>query len=415
MTRKILFGVLTTFIAGMLVAIGFLGRMVLEPTSVRAAVGGSSAAATAANARAVDQDFAILNEIAKVLGEDFVQADQAKATVLRDGAIDGIFAALKDPHSQYITPADYALQKNDFEGAFEGIGATVSKVDDYLVIVTPLPNTPAEKAGVKAGDTILTVDGESAKGWTVEQGVTRIRGVAGTSVKLGIRHSDGKEETLSVKRASIQQASVSTTPPGGKIVDADGKDVTDYTYIQIRSFTRTTPDEMQKALDAVSKSSAKGIVLDLRGNPGGLLVETTKVVDMFLDKGEIVTQVDRAGKQETISATSGVLTNLPIVILQDQFSASGAELLAAALKENGRATIVGTRSFGKGTVNHLRELSNGGAVYVSIARWLTPAHNQIEANGVQPNVTITPTQADIQAKRDVWMFRAIESLRSVTR
>jgi len=407
---KVLFGVLGTLVAVLLVAIGFLGRIVMEPARTQAP--DAAAKANAANAQAVDQDFAILSEIAKVLGEDFVQADQAKSSTLRDGAIEGIFAALKDPHSTYITPEDYAISKNDFEGAFEGIGATVSKQDDWLVIVQPLPNTPAERAGLKPGDVILAVDGESAQGWTVEKGVLHIRGVAGSSVKLSIRHTDGKEETLSVQRASIKQASVSNVPPGGKLMDSSGKEVTDYAYIQIRSFTRTTPDEVQKAIDAANKAKAKGIILDLRSNPGGLLNETVQVADMFLDKGTIVTQVDRAGTEQTAAAKAGVLTDLPVVVLQDQFSASGAELLAAALKENNRATVVGTRSFGKGTVNHLRELSNGGAVYVSIARWLTPARNQIEAQGVQPNIDVSPTQEDIQARRDIWAYRAIDALRA---
>lgn len=414
MSNKILFGVLGTMIAALLVAIGFLGRVVTEPVRSHAAAAAATQA-DAANADSVDKDFVLLGEIAKVLGADFVEVDRAKSGLLRDGAIQGIFEALKDPHSTYITPNEYAMQKNDFEGAFEGIGATVAKQDDFLVIVTPLPNTPAEKAGLKPGDTILAVDGDSAKGWTVEQGVLRIRGRAGSSVKISIRHTDGKEETLTIPRASIKQASVNNTPPGGKLMDGSGKEATDYAYFQIRSFTRTTPDEVQKAIEAANRSGAKGIILDVRGNPGGLLNETIQVVDMFLDKGEIVTQVNRAGSTQTATAKPGVLTTLPLVILQDQFSASGAELLAAAIKENGRGTIVGTRSFGKGTVNHLRELSNGGAVYVSIARWLTPARNQIEAQGVRANIEVQPTPDDIQARRDVWVQRAIDALRSGVR
>ena len=408
MLSKVLFGVLGTFIAILLVAIGFLGGVISESPRPSAAV----AVAATANAGAVDKDFGILTEIAKVLGEDFVEADKAKSNLLLDGAIQGLFAPLKDPHSTYISPSDYALQKNDFEGAFEGIGATVAKQDDWLVIVQPLPNTPAEKAGLKPGDLILAVGADSAKGWTVEQGVIRIRGVAGTSVKLTIRHTDGKEETLSIQRASIKQASVATIPPGGKVMDSAGKEVTDYAYIQIRSFTRTTPDEIKMAIEAANKSGAKGIILDVRGNPGGLLNETIQIADMFLHKGDIVTQVDRSGATQTASAKPGVLTNLPLVMLQDQFSASGAELLAAAIKENNRGTIIGTRSFGKGTVNHLRELSNGGAVYVSIARWLTPARNQIEAQGVRPNIEVAPTADDITARRDIWMFRAVDTLRA---
>ena len=409
--NKVLIGIATTLVGVLLVAVGFMGRMAVDRLGGVTVPAVTANKADAANAAEVDKDFGILGEIAKVLGEDFVESEKAKAGTLRDGAIQGIFEALNDPHSTYIAPEDYALRKNDFEGAFEGIGATVSKQGDWLVIVTPLPNTPAEKAGLKPGDQILSVDGDSAKGWTVEQGVGRIRGKAGTSVKLGIKHADGKEEMLTIQRASVKQASVSTTPPTGKVTDSTGAEVTDYAYIQIRSFTKTTPDELKTAIEAATKAGTKGLILDVRGNPGGLLKETVDIVDMFLDKGEIVTQVDRSGGTVIASAKQGTLTNLPVVILQDQFSASGAELLAAAIKENQRGTVVGTRSFGKGTVNHLRELSNGGAVYVSIARWLTPARNQIEAQGVQPNVLVAPTQEDITARRDIWVFRAIDTLR----
>ena len=398
MLRKILFGVLIAFTGVLLVSIGFLGRMFVERP----------------NDKAVDQDFAILSEIAKVLGQDFVQPELATAPHLRDGAIEGIFAALEDSHSQYFDPEEYSLQRTDLDGSFEGIGATVAQQGDWLVIVQPLPDSPAEKAGIKAGDLILSVDGESAKGWSSQQGVGRIRGLSGTTVKLGIKHTDGREETLSIKRAPITQASVITVPPGpgGKLTNSTGAEVTDYAYIRIRSFTRSTPGEMEKALTAVGSSKAKGIILDLRGNPGGLLKETIDIADMFLESGDILTQVDRDGGKQTASAKPGVLTKLPVVILQDQFSASGSEVLAAAIKENNRGTIVGTRSFGKGTVNHFRTLSNGGAVYVSIARWLTPSGNQIEANGVQPNILVAPTQDDIQAKRDIWAFKAIDSLRA---
>ena len=414
MVRKLLFGALGTLIAGLLVAIGVLGHMVFADPSSARVLDAAASKANASNADAVDRDFALLHEIAKVLGQDFVQANQAGATVLRDGAIRGIFEALKDPHSFYADPDEHALQKRDFEGTFEGIGATVQKLDDFLVIVQPMPDSPAEKAGLKPGDVILSVDGESAKGWTVEKGVPRIRGVAGSTVRLAVRHSDGKEETLSIRRASIKQASVGTRPPGanGKLIDSSGTEATDYAYIQIRSFTRSTPDEVRKAIEAAHRANARGIILDVRGNPGGYLTETVEIADMFLDKGEIYSQVDRAGNRETATADRAVLTSLPVAVLQDQFSASGAELLAAALKENGRATIVGTRSFGKGTVNHLRELSNGGAVYVSIARWLTPARNQIEGQGVRPNIEVQATQDDIQAHRDIWVHRAIDALRA---
>ena len=404
--RNALVGVVAVLVAVLLVTAGFLGRVLTETA------GAAGLPVKAATSDSVTKDFAILPEIATILGEDFVEAAKARPELMRDGAIKGIFEALADPHSQYLTPQEYALSKGDFEGAFEGIGATVSKQGDFLVIVRPIPQSPAEKAGIKPGDVILAVNDENAMGWSVEQGVLRIRGKRGTVVKLKIRHADGKEETIEIKRDSIAVESVSTDPPGGALKDAQGNTVSDLAYIRIRSFTRTTPDEFQKAVKAAEAAKMKGIIIDVRGNPGGLLGETVAIADMLLDKGNVVTQVDRAGKEQTSSARAGVITNLPIVVEQDEFSASGAELLAAALKENGRAKVVGTRSFGKGTVNHIRELSNGGAVYVSIARWLTPARVQIEGNGVQPDVAVALTPEDITALRDVPTHKAIDILRA---
>jgi carboxyl-terminal processing protease len=171
-------------------------------------------------------------------------------------------------------------------------------------------------------------------------------------------------------------------------------------------------EAIDQLLDA--NPELRGLILDLRSNPGGLLVETAQTADLFLEGGIILVQVDRDGTEREFSAQSGTITDLPIVILQDEFSASGSEVLAAALSENDRATIVGTRSFGKGTVNHARELPNGGAVYVSIARWLTPQRNQIEGLGITPDVEVNITLEDIEAGRDVAMYRAIDVLRADT-
>lgn len=397
---------MAALIGVLLVASGFLVRVVTEPTSDTA----PAATAVAANPEASNDSWAVLAEIAGVLQSDFVEPDATDTAVLQDGAIRGLFEALNDPHSTYIDPDTFALSKDDFEGAFQGIGATVSQQDGFIVIVQPLPDTPAERAGLSAGDIILEVDGESAEGWSVEEAVLRIRGPIGTTVSLTIRHGDGIVETLDIERDAIEVASVSTAPPGGVLRDADGNTVTDIGYIRISSYTRTTPQELEDAIAAAEAAGVRGLILDVRSNPGGLLQETVEIADMLLDGGDIVTQVERDGSERTASAREGMVTALPIVVVQDGFSASGAELMAAALQENGRAQVVGEPSFGKGTVNRAIELSNGGAVYVSIARWLTPARNQIEGRGVIPDVEVTLTIEDIDASRDVAVIRAIELL-----
>ena len=404
--RNVLLAVLTTMVAFLLVAVGFLARVMVEPEAETIQV-----AAPAETLVQTTIDYQLIGEILAILEQDFVEPDRVDYEYLFEGAIQGVFDALGDPHSTYIDPDTWAISRDDFSGTFQGIGATVAKPGDFVVIVRPLPGTPAEEAGILAGDIILEVDGEDAEGWSRDKAVLRIRGLSGTTVELLVRHTDGTEELIAIVRSEIFVASVVTTPPGGLLLDAEGNEATDIGYLAIRSFTQLTPGEVSDVIKAAIDRGVRGLIIDVRSNPGGLLIETTEVADMFLDEGIILIQVNRSGREDRIEARHGQITDLPVVILQDEFSASGSELFAAALQENGRAKVVGTRSFGKGTVNQARELSNGGAIYVSIARWLTPARNQIEGLGVTPDIEIVLTADDIEQGRDIAVFRAIDLLR----
>ena len=404
--RNVLLAVLTTMVAFLLVAVGFLARVVVEPEAETIQV-----AAPAETLVQTTIDYQLIGEILAILEQDFVEPDRVDYEYLFEGAIQGVFDALGDPHSTYIDPDTWAISRGDFSGTFQGIGANVAKPGDFVVIVRPLPGTPAEEAGILAGDIILKVDGEDAEGWSLDKAVLRIRGPRGSTVELLVRHTDGTEELIAIVRGEIFVASVVTTPPGGLLLDAEGNEATDIGYLAIRSFTQLTPGEVSDVINAAIDRGVRGLIIDVRSNPGGLLIETTEVADMFLDEGIILIQVNRSGREDRIEARQGQITDLPVVILQDEFSASGSELFAAALQENGRAKVVGTRSFGKGTVNQARELSNGGAIYVSIARWLTPARNQIEGLGVTPDIEIVLTADDIEQGRDIAVFRAIDLLR----
>ena len=426
--QTLLVGVLAVFIAALLVAVGFLARVVIEgdpepvtqiqTVEVTATPAADDAAADADDADQPgvfsDIDAALLDEIIEILEDDFVEPDLIDRQLLLEGAINGLFQALGDPHSVYIDPQTYAVSRDDFSGAFEGIGATVSRQDNYVVIVRPLPNTPAERAGVRAGDIILAVDGEDAEGWSVEKAVLRIRGRRGTEVDITVRHTDGTEETITIVRDNILVASVDTAPPGGILKDSAGDEVTNIGYIRIRSFTQRTPQELTDLVRQLEDTGdIDALILDVRANPGGLLDETAETADLFLDDGTILVQVDRSGTEQVYRADRNIVTHLPIAVVQDEFSASGSEVLAAAIQENGRGIVVGSTSFGKGTVNRARDLSNGGAVYVSIARWLTPDRNIIEGRGVIPDIEVTLTADDIEADRDLAVYRAIEALRAM--
>ena len=357
-----------------------------------------------------DIGFGILDEIFAILEEDFVNPEALDPELLKLGAINGILQALGDPHTVYIDPESYELGIDVISGTFQGIGAQVEQdpVTGAIVIVTPFRDSPAENAGVRAGDIVRTVDGESTDGWTVAQAVRRIRGPEGTEIALGIEHSDGSTEDVSIARGTIVIPTVFTPP----IEDEAGNPVSDLAYIELQQFTDQAVADLGEELDRVVEEGYGGVILDLRRNPGGGLDATIRTADMFLDDGVIIVEVSREGEESVTSANpGGPATEIPVVLLVGPGSASGSEVLACALRDNDRATLVGEPTFGKGSVNHLRELSDNGALYVTIARWECPSGEQIEAVGIEPDVEIVFTEDDIEANRDVQLFAAIDYMR----
>ncbi len=357
-------------------------------------------------------NFGNLNQIMSLLQQKYIEPDRLDRDTLYQAAINGMLQTLSDSGVFYVDPNTVKTSVGP-SGKFEGIGATVSSQNHQIVIVAPIPNTPAERAGLKAGDVILAVDGESTEGWTQEKAVIKIRGPKGTKVTLKVRHLDGREQTLEIERDEIKVPSVTMTPPGGALRDGAGSTITDVGYIHIREFTETTNDEVQKALRDSVNSGKKGVILDLRNNPGGLLNTTVDVASQFLDGGAtVLSERERDGSERTFKAhAGGIATKLLVVIIMNRFSASGSEVLAAALHDNGRATIIGEKSFGKGTVNISNDLKDGGQLYISIAKWLTPKGQQIDGVGIRPDIDVRLTNEDIDAARDVQLFKAIDMLR----
>jgi len=357
-------------------------------------------------------DFNTLNEILDILRSEYFDRDKLDDQLLYQAAIDGIIESLADTGTFYIDPTSNQLAIG-LSGTFEGIGATVSEQNDRIVIVAPFVGSPAEAAGIASGDVIVAVDGESTDGWSVDKAVLRIRGPKGTEVTLVVRHVDGAEEELTITRDEVRVQSVTTQPPGGVLRDASGGEVTDLAYMRIAEFNQNTPGEVETAARAAEESAKRGLILDLRANPGGLLKETVDTADLFLDEGTILIEVDREDQETFYQARpGGAALTVPIVILQDQFSASGSEVLAAALKDNGRAIIIGSTSFGKGTVNSSRELSDGGALFVTIRHWLTPKGVQIDGVGITPDIEVMPGPLDPEydPANDLQILRAIDHL-----
>ncbi len=363
------------------------------------------------NGGQASEGYSILDEIQQVLEEDFVNPDAVDSKILREGAIGGVIDSLGDAHTVYISPEDYALGIDIISGSFEGIGAQVdqNRATGEIVIVAPFRGSPAEKAGILPGDVILAVDGESTEGWSVAEAVKRIRGQQGTPVDLTIRHSDGEEVDLTIERDTIVIPTVYTKD----LTDESGNAVTDLAYIEIQQFTNETVGELRTNLNRIVDAGYKGLILDLRRNPGGGLDSTVQVADMFLDGGTVLTQVDRDGKETVYDAKSGgEAVGLPVAILVGPGSASGSEVLSGALRDHGIAKLIGETTFGKGSVNHLRELSDGGALYVTIARWLTPNGEQIEGVGLTPDVKVEPSEEELITGEGPQLYAAINYLHS---
>lgn len=358
-----------------------------------------------------DTDFKNLNDIYKLLQSKYVDPDLVDRETLYQAAINGLLQSFPDSGTFYVDPNTVKTSVGP-SGKFEGIGATVAAQNGQIVIVAPIENTPAERAGLKPGDAILEVDGESTEGWTQEKAVIKIRGPRGSTVTLKIRH-DKEEKTIEIERDEIKVQSVTTQPPGGALKDGSGADITDIAYIHIREFSEPTKDEMQKALKDAVSAGKKGIILDLRNNPGGLLRTTADIADEFLDANQtILMERERDGSEQKFSShAGGAATQIPVVIIMNRFSASGSEVLAAALHDNNRGTIIGEKSFGKGTVNVSNDLKDGGQLYISIAKWLTPNGVQIDGVGIRPDVEVKLSDEDIDLRRDVQLFKAIDALR----
>ena len=373
---------------------------------------GSSSNVNVGNVLDGDVDFDTLQQIVDILRDEYFDREALDEELLFEAAITGMLDSLADTGTFYIDPTSYELSLGP-SGSFEGIGATVSQQDNNIVIVTPFEGSPAERAGLVPGDIILAVDGESIVGWPLDRAVLTVRGPRGSEVTLTILQLDGSEEDFLIVREEIEVNSVGTSPPGGVLRDEAGNEVTDVQYMRILQFTERTPSEVEEVVRAAEESGMRGLIIDLRGNPGGLFDETLDTTDLFLDEGIMLIEVDDDNDELVFRASEGgAALNIPIVILMGPLSASGSEVLAAALKDNGRAIIIGETSFGKGTVNRARQLDDGGALFVTIRHWLTPKGVQIDQVGIRPDVEVTPGLFDplYDPFADVQIFSALDHL-----
>ena len=325
-----------------------------------------------------------------ILNKEHVDRNSFDSEEFEESAIKGLISSVDDQHTAYIDPVVLEIEQTDLSGEFEGIGAHVRiREDGAIQIISPIEGGPAESAGIKPGDIILSVDGESLEGSSLLEAVSMIRGPRGSSVELLVKHVGQLDPVLiSVVRDVIAHPSV--------LVRSEPED--EIAHIRITEFKGDTPERLREVLTQISEDSAEGLTLDLRNNPGGYLQQVFRIADMFLGKSVIL--IEQRKDEEVIweSSKGGIAVDIPLVILVNRYSASGSEILMGAFQDSGRATAIGERTFGKGTVNMFKKLSNGGGLYMSIGRWYTPDRRIIEGEGLEPDIEVIdrdPKEADI--------------------
>lgn len=307
---------------------------------------------------------------------------------LIESAINGMLSSL-DPHSSYLDAKSFRYMTEQTKGKFGGLGIEVTMEAGVVKVVSPIDGNPAQKAGIKPGDYITMIDGEQVMGMTLDEAVSKMRGKLGTKVKLQIRRPNEKPFDVTLKRDEIKIQSVKG--------DIKEKDVI---YVRISSFNEEVDVMVKKAVEKAQKNlknKAKGLVLDLRNNPGGLLDQAIAVSDLFLDKGEIVSTRSRNEEDNVkYSAKEGdILSGLPIVVVINDGSASASEIVAGALQDHKRAIVLGEKSFGKGSVQTLIPLANYGAMRLTTARYYTPSGRSIQAKGIEPDVLVKPAKVEV--------------------
>ncbi|PIP17475.1 MAG: peptidase S41 [Parcubacteria group bacterium CG23_combo_of_CG06-09_8_20_14_all_35_9] len=349
-----------------------------------------------------DVDFDLFWDVWKLVKEKYY-GQPVNEVKLFYGSIAGIVAALEDPYSVFLDPETAQKFSQELSGSFEGIGAEIGIKDERLTIIAPLPDTPAEKSGLKAGDKVYKIDDFDTANIFLELAVNLIRGKKGTQVRLTIMREGLKEPIeIAITRDTIVIEAVKWEMVGKK---------RDIAYIKISTFNENTEPNFNKAIEEILTLNPKGLILDLRNNPGGFLDVAIKVADKWIKNQVVVVEKFGEDKSQEFRATNNaVLEDIKTIVLVNKGSASGSEIVTGALQDWQKATIIGEKTFGKGSVQDFERLKDGSAVKLTIAQWLTPKGRLINEEGITPDIEIKLTEEDFNSDKDPQLGKAIELL-----
>lgn len=357
-------------------------------------------------AKPLDTDFSLFWDAWSRIQEKSAQSSALNPQKMVYGAIKGMVDSLGDPYTVFFNPEDTKKFLEDVGGSFEGVGMEIGIKNDQLQVVSPIEGTPAQKAGLRAGDAIVQIDETATQGLSIEEAVSRIRGPKGTKVKLIVFRKGWKEpKEFQIQREVIQVPSLKLEMKEGGVA-----------YVKIYQFSEKAGRDFRDAALEIQKTGASKIILDLRGNPGGYLDISQEIAGWFLKRGQVVVIEDftSIGKKKEYKAQGNeMFASTPMVILIDEGSASASEILAGALKDNRNIQLVGKKSFGKGSVQELESLKDGSSLKITVANWLSPAGHLLSKKGLDPDVAVEMTDKDIEEGKDPQLEKAIEIVKGM--
>ncbi|MCZ7573823.1 MAG: S41 family peptidase [Ardenticatenaceae bacterium] len=380
-------------------ASGFVQSTVRAQTAASPTVAGTGPSAAATTRDGID--LKVLWEAVTLLQQHFYGRIPG-ARDLTYAAIRGVVAATNDQHTAFVDPEQARLLDEDLQGEFDGIGATVRMENDELMIVATLPKSPAEHAGLVSGDIVLRVNDTPLKGKSLIEAISLIRGPRGTNIHLTVR----REGASGLLEFDIVRDRILVPVVESRVIQ--GEDGKPLGYLKLNDFGARAPEEVKKALSELKAQDVNGLILDLRNNPGGYLSSAVEVSSQFIGDGTILTEKGSSGRDQIHRAESGGLAlDIPLVVLVNEGSASASEILAGAVQDTGRGTLIGTKTFGKGSVQITNQLSDGSSLRVTVAHWFTPKGRAIHEVGIEPEIVVERTPADLKAGRDPQLDRAI--------